>query len=239
MECDFKSGECLTRSTYSSTVYSSTGSTAGSSSSTFPTSTINYWTSSVLESSTSPTPETTTNHLLHIHKIDAKSTDNSKAINVLNNTIANLESNVKNLEKQVDEHKKIIVTSTTETISVHLLELSSSLPNVLISSNDQPEIVQPSQRHFVEIPNDPPEIVIWPPETVLHENVSDRIPQLDPELDRHASLSSIILILVMILLAAVILASICYLWHHKSATKKPHATELHDIKTIDKPLPGR
>lgn len=120
------------------------------------------------------------NSLLHIHKIDAKSTTNSMAITVLNTSISSLETNVKKLERQVDEHKRLIVSTTTRSIPhldtggggdgeltfVHLsttgtltpeeVEAAASDPRVLISTQDE------GGAGIVEVPLEPP------PEVLVH-----------------------------------------------------------------------
>lgn len=199
------------------------------------------------------------------------------AINVLNTSISSLTTNVKNLERQVDEHKRLISTSTTTTTTsttpFDLTIIGLSTTGTLSATGDSaaavaaaggvifsahPGEVGEGGEHLVEVPLDASEVVVQLDHNHNHNynhnhnhNLQDpgsggggnRTTKIEDKVERHASILIALIAVLCVVACGCIgyfcLRRRCFIFPMKSGKVQPHATELNDVKTMDKPLPGR
>lgn len=169
------------------------------------------------------------------------------AITVLNTSISSLETDVKKLERQVDEHKRLIVsTSTTTTTPVSLTFVHLSTAGTLTA--EETEAADPSVLISPEV------LVDWDndhhQEEELEEQEQERIKnnstKIADRVDKHGSILIALIAALCVVVAGclgyVCLRWRCFIFQAKSGKVGPsplHATELGDVKAIEKPLPGR
>lgn len=118
---------------------------------------------------------------------------------------------------------------------------------MLISTH--PGEVGEGGEHLVEVPLDASEVVVQLDHNHNHDlqdsssGSGNRTTKIEDKVERHASIL-IALIAVLCVIAAGCLGYFClrrrcFIFPVKSGKVRPHATELNDVKTMDKPLPGR
>lgn len=152
----------------------------------------------------------------------------------------------------MDEHKRLIVSTTTTSptpVDLTFVHLSTTGTLSVEPHPDDAVLYSPHPDdeehggHLVEVPLEPPEVVLH---VENNHNVQDHNgTKIEDKVERHASiLIALIAVLCVIATGCVgyyCLQKRCFLFPMKSGKVRPHAStvELTDVKTIEKPLPGR
>lgn len=156
----------------------------------------------------------------------------------------------------MDEHKRLIVSSSTTTSPVGLTFVHLSTSGTLTAEEDaaaadqDPSVLISAHEDAVEVPLDaaPTEVIVhWDSSSgggSSNTHQETNTTRIEDRVERHGSIL-IALIAALCVVAIGCLGYICLRWRcfifpAKSGKVGPmHATELSDVKAVEKPLPGR